>query len=209
MTVDEPRPPAGASAFASVAESLRALTFRSDFTVREIAAPGSLAPDAIALAGDVRPDADGIDSEYGTGRFILLYDPEEPTAWDGAWRVVCFAQAPLEPEIGVDPLLADVAWSWLIDALHTRGATFHAASGTATKTLSKGFGTLADEGDGAQIELRASWSPGGDLTAHVAAWAELVCMLAGLPPGSEDIAVFGARRAAGGRGPSARGGSRG
>ena len=51
MTVDEPRPPAGASAFASVAESLRALTFRSDFTVREIAAPGSLAPDAIALAG--------------------------------------------------------------------------------------------------------------------------------------------------------------
>ena len=194
MTVDEPRPPAGSSAFASVAESLRALTFRSDFTVREIAAPGSLAPDAIAFAGDVRPEADGIDSEYGTGRFILLHDPEEPDAWDGAWRVVCFTQAPLEPEIGVDPLLADVAWSWLIDALHTRGATFHAASGTATKTLSKGFGTLADEGDGAQIELRASWSPEGPIAPHIEAWAELVCMLAGLPPGSEGIEILSTRR---------------
>ena len=53
---------------------------------------------------------------------------------------------------------------------------------------------LAAEGDGAQIELRASWSPTGRLAPHAEAWAELVGMLAGLPPGSEDIAVFGARR---------------
>ena len=46
----------------------------------------------------------------------------------------------------------------------------------------------------AQIELRASWSPSGAVDGHVQAWAELVCMLAGLPPGSEQIAVFGARR---------------
>lgn len=181
-------------AFAVVADALRALTFRSDIVVREIPAPGALAPDALAFAGDVRPDTDGVDSEYGTGRFILLHDPEQPDAWDGAWRIVCFAQAPLEPDIGTDPLLADVAWSWLIDALHARGATFHFESGTATKTLSKGFGSLAAEGDGAQIELRASWSPRGDLAAHLDAWAELVCMLAGLPPGSEGIAVLGSQR---------------
>jgi hypothetical protein len=60
--------------------------------------------------------------------------------------------------------------------------------------LSRGFGSLAAEGDGAQIELRASWSPEGDFRSHVEAWAELVCMLAGLPPGSENIAVLGARR---------------
>lgn len=173
------------------------MTFRPDFTVREIPAPASLAPDAIALAGDVRPQAHAVDSEYGTGRFILLHDDTEPDAWGGPWRVVCFAQAPLESEIGIDPLLADVAWSWLIDALHARGAAFEAASGTATKTLSKGFGTLSAEGDGAQIELRASWSPSGDLTAHVDAWAELVCMLAGLPPGSEDIALFAANKTGG------------
>lgn len=170
------------------------MTFRSDFAVREIPAPSGLAPDAFAVAGDVRPGPEGIDSEYGTGRFVLLHDGDEPAAWDGAWRIVCFAQAPLEPEIGTDPLLAEVAWSWLLDALDARGARYHAASGTATKTLSRGFGGLADEGDGAQIELRASWSPSSELGAHLDAWAELVCMLAGLPPGSEGVAVFGAQR---------------
>ena len=163
--MDDSRPPAGAD-FAAVADALRALTFRDDFVVREIAAPASLAPDAIAFAGDVRPSDDDVDSDYGTGRFVLLHDDEEPDQWGGRWRIVCFAQAPLEPEIGTDPLLADVAWSWLVDALQSRGASFHSASGTATKTLSKGFGTLAEEGDGAQIELRASWSPAGDLAAH-------------------------------------------
>jgi len=200
VSVADTRPAAETPAFASAAQRLRSLTFRSDFSVREIAAPVSLAPEAIAFAGDVRPDAEGIDSEYGTGRFVLMHDDSEPDAWGGPWRIVCFAQAPLEPEIGIDPLLADVAWSWLVDALDARGAAFHSESGTATKTLSKGFGSLAAEGDGAQIELRSSWTPAGDLAAHIEAWAELVCMLAGLPPGSEGIAVFGPQRGASGRG---------
>lgn len=174
---------------------MRATTFRDDLAVREIPAPTGLAPESLALAADVRPEPDG-ESLYGTGRFILLHDATEPEAWAGPWRIVCFAQAPLEPEIGMDPLLSEVAWSWLTDALDERRARYDAASGTATKILSKGFGSLAAEGDGAQIELRASWSPGGVLTPHVEAWAELVCMLAGLPPGSEGIEVFGARRAA-------------
>lgn len=169
------------------------MRFRSDLVVHEIAAPGGLAPSSLALAADVRPDESGV-SIYGTGRFVLLHDPAEPEPWDGPWRIVAFAQAPLEPEIGTDPLLAEVAWAWLIDALDSRDAQYSAESGTSTKTLSRGFGGLAAEGDGAQIELRASWSPQGPLAAHAEAWAELVGMLAGLPPGSEDIAVFGARR---------------
>ena len=180
--------------FALLASRVRQADFRDDFVVREIPSPQGLAPDALALSGDVRPDQHG-DSPYGTGRFVLLHDPDEPEAWHGPLRIVSFAQAPLESEIGTDPLLAEVAWSWLIDALDSRGADYHSASGTATKTLSTGFGSLAREGDGAQIELRASWSPVGDPRAHVEAWAELVCMLAGLPPGSEKIAVFGARKA--------------
>ncbi|MBO0979110.1 DUF3000 domain-containing protein [Microbacterium sp. SD291] len=179
---------------AAVAE-LRDTAFRADITVREIATPQGLAPYAIALAADVRPGEDG-ESVYGTGRFVLLHDPDEPGAWDGPWRIVIFAQAPLETEIGTDPLLADVTWSWLIDALDSRDATYRSASGTSTKTLSKGFGGLAVEGDGAQIELRASWTPDGPFRPHVEAWAELVGMLAGLPPGSEGIAVIGARKAA-------------
>lgn len=173
---------------------MRAVTIRDDLTVREIPAPAGLAPDALAIAGDVRPDESGIDSLYGTGRFILLHDADEPEPWNGPYRIVCFAQAPLESEIATDPLLADVAWSWLVDALRSRGATFHSASGTATKTLSKGFGVLEAQGEGAQIELRASWSPEEPFGPHVEAWAELVCMLAGLPPGSEGVAVLGARR---------------
>lgn len=188
------QPDAGSEFDAAVAE-LRDTAFRADITVREIATPQGLAPYAIALAADVRPDDDG-DSVYGTGRFVLLHDPDAPAGWDGTWRIVLFAQAPLETEIGTDPLLADVTWSWLVDALDSRHAVYHAASGTSTKTLSKGFGGLAAEGDGAQIELRASWTPQGPFRPHVEAWAELVGMLAGLPPGSEGIAVIGARKAA-------------
>ena len=174
---------------------MRATTFRADLSVREIDAPTGLAPDVIALAGDVRPEVEGGESAYGTGRFILLHDPEAPAPWNGPWRIVCFAQAPLETDIGIDPMLADVTWSWLVDALDSRNAQYTAASGTATKILSKGFGGLEDEGDGAQIELRASWSPEpGDLTAHIEAWAELLCMLAGLPPGSENIELLAAHR---------------
>ncbi|MEV8171039.1 MULTISPECIES: DUF3000 domain-containing protein [Microbacterium] len=186
-------PEAGTPFDAAVAE-LRATAFRDDIAVREIPTPQNLAPFAIALSADVRPGEDG-DSIYGTGRFILLHDPDEPDAWGGAWRIVIFAQAPLETEIGTDPLLADVTWSWLVDALDSRDAIYHSPSGTSTKTLSKGFGGLADEGDGAQIELRASWTPEGPFRPHVEAWAELVGMLAGLPPGSEGIAVIGARKA--------------
>ncbi len=183
------RPPS-AQSFAEAVATARALPFRADLQVREIAAPSSLAPDAFALAGDVRPGDDSGESEFGTGRLVLLHDPEEPESWSGPWRIVCFAQAPLEPEIGVDPLVTDVAWSWLVDALDSLDAEYRAISGTATKLLSTGYGGLAAEGDGAQIELRASWSPTGDIAAHIEAWAELVCMLAGLPPGSEGVQLL-------------------
>jgi hypothetical protein len=173
--------------FRVATESIRAAATRAELTVSEIASPSGLAPWALALSGDVSPHAHGRDSELGTGRFILLYDPEEPEQWGGPFRVVCFAQAPLEVEIGTDPFLAEVAWSWLIDALGARGASYSAASGTATKVLSTGFGELAAQGDGAQIEIRASWSPDdAQLAAHVEGWGELLCMLAGLPPVSSD-----------------------
>lgn len=182
--------------FAAALDAIRRAQSRSDLVVTEIPAPGSLAPHAAALAADVRPARHGSDSDLGTGRFILLYDPEEPEAWGGRFRVVCFAQAPLETDIGLDPFLAEVAWAWLVDALDARGARYTAASGTATKIISSGFGELASQGDGAQIELRASWTPlDHNLTAHVEGWGELLCMLAGLPPAGEGVSTLAARRA--------------
>lgn len=182
--------------FVHALESIRGAKTRADLTIAEIPAPGNLAPYAIALSADISPAHHGSDSELGTGRFIVLYDPEEPEAWGGPFRIVCFAQAPLETEIGVDPFLADVAWSWLVEALDQGGARYTAASGTATKILSTGFGELAAQGDGAQIELRASWSPlESELGSHVEGWGELLCMLAGLPPVGDGVSLLAARRA--------------
>ena len=188
------------AAFRAALTAVHAATTRDELKVTEIPAPSGLAPWSIALAADVTPALHGSDSELGTGRFILLYDPEEPEAWGGAFRIVCYAQAPLEAEIGVDPFIANVAWSWLVDALDSRNALYSSASGTATKTLSTGFGELATQADVAQIELRASWRPvvdagtDHDLTAHVEAWGELLCMLAGLPPAAEGVSLLSAHR---------------
>jgi len=150
---------------------------------------------ADVLASETSPGHASGDSIHGAGRFILLYDPEEPPSWGGAFRVVCFAQAPLENEIALDPFLADVTWSWLVDALNSRGAAYDAASGTATRTLSTGFGELTDQGDAAQIELRASWSPlDQDMSSQIQAWGELLCMLAGLPPSGDAVSLVAHRR---------------
>jgi len=90
--------------------------------------------------------------------------------------------------MGSDEFLPDVAWSWLIDALNTRQAQYVRSAGTTTTVLSTGFGDLASEGSGAQVEVRASWSPTtSDLGPHLEAWSEFVCMLAGFPPTDDGV----------------------
>ncbi|WGD36318.1 DUF3000 domain-containing protein [Lysinibacter sp. HNR] len=181
--------------FVHAINSIRSAAYRPELLVRSIEPPARLAPHSVSLAADITPQQHGVDSPHGTGRFILLYDPEEPEEWGGAFRAICFAQAPLETEIGLDPFLAEVTWSWLIDGLNARSARYTAASGTSTKILSTGFGELASQGDGTQIELRASWSPlDHNIGPHVEGWGELLCMLAGLPPTSEGVASLQARR---------------
>lgn len=182
-------------AFAQALECIKAVKFREELTVRQVDSPSGVAPYSFALAADVLIAEHEHESQHGTGRFILLYDPEEPESWGGPFRVVAFAQAPLESEIGLDPFLANVAWSWLTDALTFREADYFNASGTATRILSTGFGELADAGEGAQIELRASWSPASPQMGEQAeAWAELLCMLAGLPPTADAVSLTARRR---------------
>jgi len=186
--------------WAAALASLDGARPRADLRFEEIAAPTGLAPHARAYAADVQPPQHGIDSELGTGRFIVLHDLEMPEAWGGDFRVVCYAQAPLERDIGSDPLLPEVAWSWLVDALGDRGARYHSASGTATTILSTGFGGLADQGHGAQLELRASWTPSDlDLGRQFEAWGDFLCLLAGLPPSTDGVSLLAPRRSARGR----------
>lgn len=181
--------------FARARSGLQDAPVRHEVRIAHIGAPSSLAPYSLAFGADVEPAPGESGSEWGTGRFVVLYDPAEPEEWEGPWRVVCFAQAPLEPEIGADPLLIDVAWSWLTDALLVHQAELHSLNGTASKIVSRGFGGLANEGEGAQIELRASWSPQtADLVPHFLAWSDLLTMLAGLPPSSDGVTVLPSRR---------------
>ncbi|MFZ7087918.1 DUF3000 domain-containing protein [Curtobacterium sp. RRHDQ10] len=194
---DTPQPTAEPEAFSRLRAFVSAGAIRPETTLTEIPSPSRIAPHSLALAADVSGVAHGVDSDLGTGRFIALYDPREPDEWNGPFRVVSFAQAPLEPEIGVDEFVADVTWSWLVDALSSHGAGYSHASGTATKIISRGYGELSAQGDGAQLELRASWTPtDDDLVPHVEAWQDIVAMLAGLPPVSDGVTLLGPRRLA-------------
>ncbi|RRD61051.1 DUF3000 domain-containing protein [Leucobacter sp. OH1287] len=172
------------TAFVAASERIRTAKIRSELSVQEIAAPEQIAPHAIALGAGVSLTGEeaSLDSVHGAGRLILLHDPKMAAEWGNEFRFVCYAQAPLEIEIGTDPFIADVAWSWLTDALDDRGVKYTAIAGTATKTISTGYGQLSHQPDGAQLQLRASWTPlETDYENHVEAWSELLCLIAGLP----------------------------
>ncbi len=108
-------PPAG---FRRALAELRTLVPRSEIELLEAPAPQRLAPYAIALTADVIVD----DEDRGTGRLVLLHDPDGQDAWEGAWRVVVFAKATLEPEMAGDEMLSDVGWAFLNEALADSGA---------------------------------------------------------------------------------------
>lgn len=166
---------------------------RAELITEEITAPERIAPHSIAIGAGVKhsiaQDSD-INSESGAGRFILLYNPDAEPEWGGRFRVVCYAQAPLEPEIGTDPFIAEVAWSWLLESLENSNASYTNISGTATNTISTGFGGLSGQGSATQLELRASWTPqGDDFGAHAIAWSQLLCFLAGFPQSEGTISI--------------------
>ncbi|MFB4281810.1 MULTISPECIES: DUF3000 domain-containing protein [unclassified Nonomuraea] len=185
---DQPPPPA---AFTRAAESLRRTEVRPEIELEDLPAPQRLAPYAAAIGASVYRD----DDELAVGRLILLYDPEGQRGWEGPFRLVAYVRADMEPEITSDPLLGPVAWSWLTEALEAHQADYSAAGGTVTRAVSEGFGNKADDPVTTELELRASWSPAQeDLSGHVAAWCDLMCLAAGMPPLPPDVAALPRRR---------------
>jgi hypothetical protein len=180
---------------------LHAARLRPEVFCEEMPAPQRIAPYASALSADVTVDGEDV----GTGRIVLLHDPAGNDAWEGTFRCVAYARAEIEPEMANDPLLAEVGWSWLTEALGAHGAAYLAPSGTVTKVSSESFGSMADEGASAQLEIRASWTPVGtdeaplDLRLHAEAWGELMCTASGLPPVPEGVAPMPSRRGQRGR----------
>jgi hypothetical protein len=180
--------------FHQAVEQVNAAVLRPEVVVDEIPAPQRIAPNAYAISGDV---VTATDDDMATGRFILLHDPAGNDAWDGTYRCVTFARADIESEMASDPSLPSVGWSWLTDALESHEADFHALSGSVTVVHTEGFGEMAADGAGAQIELRASWTPNGDVGPHIISWSELLCALAGLPPLAPGVIPLPQRRARG------------
>lgn len=172
-------------------ESVHNASIPPDIHLSEIVAPTNLAPEALAYAAEVTPTSRAPQTSLGTGRFILLHDPHGNDAWQGSLRIVCFAKATLETDLGLDPFLADVTWSWLIDALENGNAEYAHASGTVTKTINTGYGELAGGGEGMELEVRASWSPHGTaIGTHVEAWMLFLRQLAGIPPLPDGISAL-------------------
>ncbi len=182
-------------AFAAALARFRDANLRPEVVSEEMPAPQRVAPYAAALSADVVIDG----AELGTGRIVLLHDPAGNDAWQGSFRCVAYARADIEPEMVTDPLLSEVGWTWLCDALRAHHAEYVAPSGTVTRVASEGFGGMADDPASAQIEVRASWTPVGDVRPHVEAWGELLCTAAGLPPVPSGVVAMPSRR-----GPSQR-----
>ncbi|HEX6247266.1 MAG TPA: DUF3000 domain-containing protein [Nocardioidaceae bacterium] len=193
----EPRveTPATPEEFLAAVDRMHAARLRPEIFCEEMPAPQRIAPYASALSADVTVDGEDV----GTGRIVLLHDPAGNDAWGGTYRCVAYARAEIDPEMANDPLLGEVGWSWLTEALEAHGAEYSAPSGTVTKVASESFGSMADEQATAQLEIRASWTPSGDIVDHVEAWGELLCTAVGLPPVPEGVAPLPSRRGQRGR----------
>lgn len=181
MTTAEP------AAFREAVAAMQAAIVRPEIELSPISPPQRLAPYSFALGAEVahpEPDlgADDADDE-AFGRLILLYDPDGIEAWEGTMRLVAFIQADLDSQEAIDPLLPEVGWSWLTEAISSRTRDFTALGGTVTATTSVRYGDISGPPRGHQLELRASWTPTtAALDVHVQAFCEVLERAAGLPP---------------------------
>jgi hypothetical protein len=166
---------------------MNAAIVRAEIEVGPIRPPQRLAPFSYAVGAEVKhPDPTVVpeDSDGDAfGRLILLHDPDGSDAWDGTMRLVAYIQADLDATEAIDPLLPEVAWSWLIEALETRSEHVTALGGTVTATTSVRYGDISGPPRAHQLELRASWTATTpDLGMHVQAFCEVLEHAAGLPP---------------------------
>jgi hypothetical protein len=197
---EDVRTPAETTFAAAVAAFLAGRDAQADrdFLFEDVPAPKRLAPYAAAIAASVQRDG----ADVAWGRLVLLYDPDGQEGWDGVFRLVAYIRADVEPEMAADPLLGEVGWSWLSEALDAHVPGYAVPSGTVTRVITEGFGAKRDELPLTGFELRASWSPAGpgnsdaddhdldilDLSAHISAWCDCLSAAAGLePPGTRAL----------------------
>lgn len=171
---------------------------RPEFSIEQAPSPQRLAPQAFTLTADAVTDGSsgsvGAHVESASGRFVVLHDPDGVDEWEGNDRIVVFTRCDVEPELLADPLIHEVAWSWVTEALDNHEVT--QLGGTVTVSSGTSFGSMAERPGDGLVEIRASWTPlEDDLTVHLSLWIEILATLAGLPPVPAGIATVGGRRA--------------
>jgi hypothetical protein len=173
--------------FAAAALSLTEPALRSELETSQIPAPDRIAPWALAFASQAPNPAD-TPMNRGVGRIVFLHDPEQFDVWGSNMRVIAYGKSPLENDMGVEEDVAHYWWSELMRALNTHGATFTNEAGTVTKMSSTGMGSLANDPNSSEVEIRASWSPtDDDLGKHFAAWQDIIASMAGFGMDGEGV----------------------
>jgi hypothetical protein len=168
---------------------------RAEFSFEDVPGPKKLAPFAAATSATVARDG----ADIAWGRLVLLYDPAGHDGWPSCYRLISYLRAEVDQEIAADPMLCQVGWDWLIEALDARTPGYGTPSGTVTRVTTEGFGGKESEPPVYGFEQRASWSPVAataqpgpptaledpaalDVAAHVLAWCDSLAAAAGLPP---------------------------
>lgn len=182
--------------FLEFCEAARQISTRAEIHFEEVPAPQRLAPHAVAFSVDVSFDPAVEDSDVATGRFVMLHDPAGQEAWSGNFRAVTFVRSAIEADLQSDPLLTDVAWSWVSESLESAPAGFTAPSGTVTRVSSASYGQLAEKELSSELEIRASWTPTDptNLLSHISAWLRLIETVSGLTPIPEGVSPLKSRR---------------
>lgn len=177
--------------FDQAVAAVRSLRLRPELELSEAPAPRRMAPEALALTADVVVQ----DEELGTGRLVVLHNAEGDDAWQGTTRLVLYLDALVESELAEDPLLPEVAWTWLEEALDACAADYWALGGTVTRVQSESFAALQSRGSEGRVQVRASWTAAhiSDLPRHVHAWADVLATASGLEPLPEGVAVLSRR----------------
>lgn len=186
--------------FRSAIEAMHRAVVHPSIELGPIRPPQRLAPFSYAMGAEVQHSASEDIAEQSDGdafgRLILLYDPDGDEAWNGTMRLVAYIQADVDESLASDPMLPEVAWSWLVDALEGRSESLNALGGTVTSTSSVRYGDISGPPRAHQLELRASWTPTtGELAPHVEAFCEVLAYAAGLPPaGITELHTHGSNR---------------
>ncbi len=134
---------------------------RPEFSIEQAPSPQRLAPQAFTLTADAVTDGSsasvGAHVESASGRFVVLHDPDGVDEWEGNDRIVIFARCDVEPELLADPLIHEVAWSWVTEALDNHEVA--QLGGTVTVSSGTSFGSMAERPGDGLVEIRASWTP--------------------------------------------------